>query len=54
MSLNFAGIPIGSALSGPLLEHSVALPLLLGAAISAVAVVAAFGLIPARAPAEPQ
>jgi len=54
MSLNFAGIPIGSALSGPLLEHSLALPLLLGAAISAVAVVAAFGLIPARAPAEPR
>jgi MFS family permease len=52
MSLNFAGIPIGSALSGPLLEHSLALPLLLGAAISAIAVVAAFVLIPARAPAE--
>ena len=52
MSLNFAGIPIGSALSGPLLEHSLVLPLLLGAAISAVAVVAAFLLIPARAPVQ--
>jgi MFS family permease len=46
MSLNFAGAPIGSALSGPLLEHSIALPLLLGAAINAVAVVAAVMLIP--------
>jgi predicted MFS family arabinose efflux permease len=52
MSLNFAGIPIGSAISGPLLEQSIALPLLLGAAISVVAVVAALVLIPARAPAE--
>ncbi len=52
MSLNFAGAPIGSALSGPLLEHSVALPLLLGAAITVVAVVAALVLIPAQQPAE--
>jgi MFS family permease len=52
MSLNFAGIPIGSAISGPLLEQSIALPLLLGAATSVVAVVAALVLIPARAPAE--
>ena len=49
MSLNFAGVPIGSALSGPLLEHSIALPLLLGAAITALAVVAALVLIPRRA-----
>lgn len=52
MSLNFAGAPIGSALSGPLLEHSIALPLLLGAAVTAVAVVAALVLIPAQQPAE--
>ena len=52
MSLNFAGAPIGSALSGPLLEHSIALPLLLGAAINVVAVVAALVLIPRRQPAE--
>jgi MFS family permease len=50
MSLNFAGAPIGSALSGPLLEQSIALPLLLGAAISAVAVVVALVLIPKQAP----
>src|ERR1700737_2728176 len=49
MSLNFAGAPIGSALSGPLLKQSIALPLLLGAAISAVAVVAALLLIPRHA-----
>ena len=53
MSLNFAGAPIGSALSGPLLEHSIAVPLLLGAAISAVAVVAALVLIPKRAQGTP-
>jgi len=52
MSLNFAGAPIGAALSGPLLEQSIALPLLLGAAITAVAVVAALVLIPERHPAE--
>jgi MFS family permease len=52
MSFNFAGAPIGSALSGPLLEHSIALPFLLGAAISVVAVVAALFVIPAQQPAE--
>jgi MFS family permease len=52
MSLNFAGAPIGSALSGPLLEHSIAVPLLLGAAMTVVAVIAAFVLIPGRLPAE--
>jgi MFS family permease len=46
LSLNFAGQPIGSALSGPLLEHSVALPLLLAAAIILVAAGAAIVLIP--------
>ena len=29
MSLNIAGQPVGSALFGPLLEHSIALPFLL-------------------------
>jgi MFS family permease len=52
MSLNFAGAPIGAALSGPLLERSIAVPLLLGAAISAVAVIAALVLIPRQQPAE--
>ena len=52
MALNFSGVPIGSAISGPLLEQSIAVPLLLGAAISVVAVVTALLLIPARAPVE--
>jgi MFS family permease len=51
MSLNFAGAPIGSALSGPLLEHSIALALLLGAAVTVVAVVAALVLIPEKSEA---
>jgi predicted MFS family arabinose efflux permease len=52
MSLNFAGVPIGSALSGPLLEQSLALPLLLGAAVTMVAAVAALVLIPGQQPVE--
>jgi MFS family permease len=52
MSLNFAGVPIGSAISGPLLEHSISLPLLLGAAISVVAVAAGLVFIPAQGPVE--
>ena len=52
MALNYVGAPIGSAISGPLLEHSIALPLLLGAATNVAAVVAALVLIPARALAE--
>jgi MFS family permease len=52
MSLNFAGVPIGSALSGPLLERSLVFPLLLGAAISVVGVVAALVLIPKKGPFE--
>jgi MFS family permease len=48
MSLNFVGVPIGSAISGPLLEHSLVLPLLLGAGISVVSVVAALVLIPSH------
>jgi MFS family permease len=54
MSLNFAGAPIGSALSGPLLERSIALPLLLGAALDVVAVVAALVLIPKHAQGTPE
>ena len=51
MSLNFAGQPIGSALSGPLLEHSIVVPFVLGAALNVVAAAAALVLIPKRAPA---
>ncbi|TMD46795.1 MAG: MFS transporter [Chloroflexi bacterium] len=52
MSLNFAGQPIGSALSGPLLEHSIVVPFVLGAALNVVAAAAALMLIPKRQPAE--
>ncbi|HEX9094609.1 MAG TPA: MFS transporter [Candidatus Dormibacteraeota bacterium] len=52
MSLNFAGQPIGSALSGPLLEHSIVVPFVLGAALNVVAAAATYLLIPKRAPAE--
>jgi hypothetical protein len=48
MSLNFVGVPIGSAITGPLLEHSLVLPLLLGAGISVISVVAALVLIPSH------
>jgi MFS family permease len=48
MSLNLAGQPIGSALSGPLLAHSITVPMLLGAGVSVVAALAALFLIPAR------
>ena len=50
LSMNFAGQPIGSALSGPLLEHSIAVALLLAAAIGALAAVMALVLIPERHP----
>jgi MFS family permease len=48
MSLNYSGQPIGSAISGPLLARSIALPMLLGAAITLVAVPAMLLLIPGR------
>jgi MFS family permease len=46
LSMNFSGQPIGSALSGPLLEHSIPVALLLGAAITGVAAALALILIP--------
>jgi MFS family permease len=46
MSLNIAGQPIGSALSGPLLAHSITLPMVLGSGVSLVAALAALLLIP--------
>ncbi|MEO6796413.1 MAG: MFS transporter [Candidatus Dormibacter sp.] len=46
MSLNMTGQPIGSALSGPLFQRSIALPLILGAGVSLVAAAATMALIP--------
>jgi MFS family permease len=48
MSLNVAGQPFGSALSGPLLEHSTVIPFLLSAAITVLALLSALSLIPGR------
>jgi MFS family permease len=48
MSMNYSGQPIGSALSGPLLERSIAVPFLLGAVINLVAAATAVVLIPRR------
>jgi MFS family permease len=49
MSLNFAGSPIGSALSGPIVARSITLTFILAAAVSVVAAVTATVLIPERA-----
>jgi MFS family permease len=49
MSLNFAGSPIGSALSGPIVARSVTLTFILAAAVSVVAALAATVLLPERA-----
>ncbi len=49
MSLNFAGSPIGSALSGPIVARSVTLTFILAAAVSVVAAMTATVLIPERA-----
>ena len=48
MSLNMLGQPVGSALSGPLFERSLALPFLFAAAISVVGAVVTMLVIPAR------
>jgi MFS family permease len=48
MSLNYAGSPIGSALSGPIVARSVTLTFILAAAMSIVAAVTALVLIPER------
>jgi MFS family permease len=48
MAMNFSGQPIGSAISGPLLSRSIAVPMLLAAAITVLAIPAALWLIPAR------
>jgi MFS family permease len=49
MSLNYAGSPIGSALSGPIVARSVTLTFVLAAVVSVVAGAAALVMIPKRA-----
>ena len=46
MSLNFAGVPIGSALAGPIVDRSVSLALVVGALLSLIAGAVAFAVIP--------
>lgn len=46
MSLNFLGYPIGSALAGPIVDHSVMLALLFGALLSLFAGAVTFLVIP--------
>lgn len=48
MALNFAGIPVGSALGGPVVAHSISLALLLAAGVSMVGCVMPFLTIPDR------
>ena len=48
MALNFAGIPVGSALGGPVVAHSILLALLLAAGVSVVGCVVPFLTIPAK------
>jgi MFS family permease len=46
MSLNFAGMPLGSALAGPIVERSIVVALIIAAAISLVGCAAPFLTIP--------
>lgn len=46
MSLNFSGVPVGSALAGPIVEHSLSLALGIAAAVSALAAGVVYAVIP--------
>jgi predicted MFS family arabinose efflux permease len=46
MSLNFAGMPVGSALAGPIVEQSIPLALLIAAVISVIGCVVPLLVIP--------
>jgi len=48
MALNYVGLPLGSAIAGPLVQWSAAMALLLAAAASAVAAALGLVLIPRR------
>jgi MFS family permease len=54
MSLNFAGMPIGSALAGPIVDRSVSLALVFGAVLSLVAGGVAFAVIPRHGREHPE
>jgi hypothetical protein len=48
MSINFAGMPIGAALAGPLIAHSLDLALFTAAGLALLAAVFPMLLIPAH------
>lgn len=54
MSLNFAGMPIGSAIAGPIADHSVTLALAVGALLSLLAGAVAYAVIPRQEPEQPE
>ncbi|HZC05045.1 MAG TPA: MFS transporter [Ktedonobacterales bacterium] len=54
MSLNFAGVPIGSALAGPIVDRSVSLALFFGALLSLMAGAVVFAVIPRQEREQPE
>jgi len=52
MSLNYAGVPIGSALAGPIVSRSVPLALAFGALLSLMAGAVVYAVIPPQEPRE--
>jgi MFS family permease len=52
MALNFAGMPVGSALAGPLVSHSLTVSLLVAAGFATVATLLCLLLVPRHAPAD--
>lgn len=54
MSLNFAGVPIGSALAGPIIDRSVSLALVFGALLSLIAGAVVFAVIPRQEREQPE
>jgi predicted MFS family arabinose efflux permease len=46
MALNFAGIPVGSALGGPIIEHSIELALFVAAGVALLGCAVPFLTIP--------
>ncbi len=54
MSLNYAGVPIGSALAGPIIDRSVSLALVFGALLSLIAGAVVFAVIPRQKREQPE
>jgi hypothetical protein len=54
MSLNYTGMPIGSALAGPLLGSGLGLALVVGGALSILGAILVVTMIPATGPRTPR